>query len=117
MPNQILPKFNTTCQSISKMLEDVRLLLGLSQEELVSALSLLEKVDFGSLHFTRGNTDIRFCSSSSVHSICSDISIEVEVKEEDVKHTVEYHISRSVMRFLGRAKKSEAQNIIKKEGS
>lgn len=91
-------------------------MLSLSQEELISALSLMEKVDYGRLHFTRGNTEIRFYSSSSFHSIYSDVSIEVEVKEDDVKHTVEYYIPRSVMRLLERAK-SKAQNIVKKEGS
>jgi hypothetical protein len=50
------PKFGTIYQSKSKMLEDVRLLLGLTQEELVSALNLLEKVDYGSLLFDRDST-------------------------------------------------------------
>jgi hypothetical protein len=115
-PRRILPKLKASSQSIGEMMEDVRLLLGLSQEELVSALSFLEKVDYGSLHFTRGNTNIRFQSSSSDRSIYSDISIEVEVKEDEVKRTVEYNIPRSILRLLKKAKKDKAQYIVKKEG-
>jgi hypothetical protein len=112
MGNHVLPRFNTCYQSVSKTLEDIRLLLGLDQEELVSALSLLERADHGSLYFTQGNTQIRFQSSPSLHSMYSDISVDVEVREEEVKHTVEYHIPRSVLSFLKRAK-NRSQSIIK----
>ena len=115
MPNLLTTKFDTIYQSKSKMLEDVRLLLGLSQEELVSALSLLEKADYGSLQFVRGNTNIRFQSSSSTRSIYSDISVEIELQEDGVKHTVEYQIPRSVLRLLKRIKKDKVSDIVKKE--
>lgn len=100
MPNHVLTKFNTTWQSISKMLEDIRVLLGLSQEEFTSVLSLLEKVDFGSLDFRRGSTKITFYCSSSVDSTYSGISIEIQVGEGDVKQTVEYDIPMSILQHL-----------------
>ncbi len=109
------PKFGAIYQSKSKMLEDVRLLLGLTQEELVSALTLLEKVDYGSLQFDRDSTSIRFQSSSSTHSIYSDISVEVQLKEDDVKHTVEYQIPRSMLKILRRTKKNKISDIVEKE--
>jgi hypothetical protein len=108
-------KFGTIYQSKSKMLEDIRLLLGLTPEELVSALTLLEKVDYGSLQFDRDNTSIRFQSSSSTHSIHSDISVEVQLKEDDVKHTVEYQIPRSMLKILRRTKRNKISDIVEKE--
>jgi hypothetical protein len=60
MAKVTLPELKAPPQSISRMLEDVQLILGLSQEEVVQLLSILEKADFGSLHFFRGNTNIRF---------------------------------------------------------
>lgn len=58
-PKEIMPKLTLSSQSIGKMMENVRLILGFCQEELAHLLSLLEKANFGSLHYTRGNTDIR----------------------------------------------------------
>ncbi len=97
------------------MLEEVRLLLGLTQEELASILMLLEKVDYGSLHFERGNTNIRFQSSWSTRSIYSDVIVEVEVKDDNVKHSIEYQIPRSVLKLLKRAKKDKVADVVKKE--
>jgi len=102
MSKEILPKLNASSQSIGKMLEDVRLLLGLSQEEVADVLSLLEKVDIGSLHFTRGNTDIRFQSYRSDHSNCSDISLELEVREDDITRTIKYSLPRAFIRLAKR---------------
>ncbi len=102
--------FQTAYQSKSKMLEDVRLLLGLSREELVSTLTLLEKADYGSLQFARGRTGIRFQSFPSTHSVYSDVSVEIESAGEGVKQTVEYQIPRSVLKLFRRAKKDKVQD-------
>lgn len=50
-PKEISPKLEAPSQSIGKIMEDVRLMLGLSQEEVAHFLSLLEKADFGKLDF------------------------------------------------------------------
>jgi hypothetical protein len=84
------------------MMEDVRLLLGLSQEEVAHVLSLLEKTDFGSLHYTRGNTDIRFQSLRSDHSKYSDIILEVAVREGDITNTIKYNLPRAFIRLAKR---------------
>lgn len=104
MQKNILPKLNASSKSISKTLEDIRLLLGLSEEEVATALSLLEKVDVGNLHFTRGNTDIRFQSYRSERSNCSDISVELEVREDDITRTIKYSLPRAIIRLAKRNK-------------
>lgn len=111
MLKEILPKLSASPHSAIKILEDIRLLLGLSQQEIVSALLLLEKADLGSLHFSRGNTEIRFDSMHSDRLNCSDICIELEVREEDLIRSVKYNIPRTYMRLVKR--KSFASNSAK----
>jgi hypothetical protein len=84
------------------MMEDVRLMLGLSQEELAHVLLLLEKTDFGSLHYTRGNTDIRFLSLPEGNSKYSEITLVVEVRDGDITNTIKYNLPRAFIRSAKR---------------
>jgi len=95
---EILPKLKASSQSLGKTMEDVRLMLGLSQEEIVYLLSLLEKTDFGSLHYTRGNTDIRFLSLPGGNSKYCEITLVVEVKDGDITNTIKYILPRDIIR-------------------
>ena len=92
-----MPKLKASSQSLSKTMEDVRLMLSLSQEELAHLLSLLEKTDFGSLHYTRGNTDIRFLSLPE--GKYSEITLVVEVKDGDITSTIKYTLPRAFIRL------------------
>jgi hypothetical protein len=102
-----------TNQSVSQTLDDIQMLLSLSNEEFLTALSLLEKADFGSLSFTRNNTDIRFQSSASVVSQFNQITVEVTVKESEVKRTIEFEVPKAVLRVLRRAKKRKTAGLVK----
>lgn len=82
MLKEILPKLSASPHSAIKMLEDIRMLLGLSQEEVAYILSLLEKADFGMLHFFRGNTDIYF-RKLLPEGKCSKITIEMSLEDGD----------------------------------
>ena len=92
----------SSLQGMWKLLEDTRLLLGLTPEELVATIALLEKTDCGSLWFTRGNRDIRFQSTRSDRSCYSDISLELETKEEDYTSTIKYNLPRTLLRLVKR---------------
>lgn len=83
-------------QSISKILEDAQLILGLSPEEITNLLSLLEKSDFGSLDFFRGKTYITFrkIMPEGKHS-----KITVKVKVDDERND-EFIIPRVFLRSV-----------------
>jgi hypothetical protein len=87
------PKLKASSQSIGKMMEDVQLILGLSQEEVAHLLSLLEKADFGNLHFFRGNTNIIF-RKTLPEGKCSKITLKVNIEDGDIRSTNEYSVPR-----------------------
>jgi hypothetical protein len=103
---ELLPKISASSQGFIKLLEDIRLLLGLSQEEMHGTLSLLEKADWGSLRFSRGNIDIRFESYRLERLNSNEISVELEVKEEDLTRSVKYNIPRAYLRLVKKKTKS-----------
>jgi hypothetical protein len=67
MSKEILPKLTAPSQNIGKIMEDVQLMLSLSQEEVANLLSLLEKSgDFGFIvpnHFLSLELQIMFSCS------------------------------------------------------
>jgi hypothetical protein len=89
------------------MLEDIQVFLGLTHEELAAFLSLLEKTDSGSLLFTRENIDIRFDSFRSYRSSYSEISMELEVREDECTRKVKYSLPRSFICKIKRKKGNE----------
>lgn len=102
MPKEILPKLEAPSQSIGKMMEDVQLILGLSQEEVVQLLSLLEKADFGMLHFFRGNTDIYF-RKLLLEGKCSKITLEMSLEDGDGnRSTNKCTVNRTFIRLAKR---------------
>ncbi|MGA2681471.1 MAG: hypothetical protein ABSF44_06690 [Candidatus Bathyarchaeia archaeon] len=82
MSKEILPNLKVPSQNISKLMEDAQLMLGLSQEEVAHLLSLLEKADFGMLHFFRGNTDIYF-RKLLPDGKCSKITMQMSFEDGD----------------------------------
>jgi hypothetical protein len=101
-PKEILPELNVPSQSISKMMEDVKMMLGLSLEEITHLLSLLEKADFGMLHFFRGNTDIYFRKLLPWGKL-SKITIEVGLEDGDGnRSTNKYTVQRAFIRLAKR---------------
>ena len=99
---EIMPKFTGSKQNANKLLEDIRLLTGLSQEEMAEAFLLLDKADMGSLHFDRGNTDIRFESMRVDRLNRNDICVKLEVREDGFTRSVEYNIPSAYIRLLKR---------------
>ncbi len=96
---EILPNLEVCSQSLDKIMEDARLMLGLSQEEVVHLLSLLEKSDFGMLHFFRGNIDIRF-DKLFPKGKNSGITLKVGVEDGDGNRSSnEYAVQRAFIRF------------------
>lgn len=86
-------------QCISKILEDVQLILGLSPQEITNLLSLLEKADFGSLDFFRGKTYIKFrkIMPEGKHS---RITIKVNIDNGDVERNVGFIVPRAFIRSI-----------------
>lgn len=80
------------------MMEDVQLILGLSQEEITHLLSLLEKADFGSLHFFRGNANIRF-DKILPEGKYSKTRLKVNVEDGDLRSNNVYTVPRAFMQL------------------
>jgi hypothetical protein len=94
-------------QSIGKILEDVQLILGLSQQEIVNLLSVLDKADFGSLDFFRGKTYIKF-QKIMPEGKHSRITLKVNIDEGSGESNNEFTVPRA---FLHSAKN---QNKLRK---
>ena len=101
IPKEILPTLKASFQSIGRMMEDVQLMLGLSQEEAAHLISLLEKADFGNLHFFRGNTNIRFAKVLPWGKY-SKITLQVKIEDGNIRSTTEYTIPRAFIRLARR---------------
>jgi hypothetical protein len=101
IPIETMPKLKASFQSLGKMMEDVRLMLGLSQEEAVHLLSLLEKADFGSLHFFRGNINIKF-DKILPEGKYSKIRLTVNIEDGDIRSTNVYTVPRAFVRLAKR---------------
>jgi len=84
------------------MMEDVKMILGLSLEEITHLLSLLEKADFGMLHFFRGNTDISFRKILPWGKL-SKIILQVGATDGDGnRSTSKYTVPRAFIRLAKR---------------
>lgn len=83
------------------MMEDVQLMLGLSQEEVTYLLLLLEKADFGNLDFFRGNTYIRF-GKLTLDEKYSKITLKVNIEDGDIRSTNQYTVPRAFIRLAKR---------------
>ncbi len=77
-------------QSKYEALEDIREIIPLTNDELNSIFSVLEKAKYGRLEFVVGNTIINFQSCSFCTSDPVEINVEVEVGEEDSKYISKY---------------------------
>jgi hypothetical protein len=97
MSNETVPKFRPSSQSISAIIKDVQLMLDLSPGELTDLLSILEKADFGTLHFFRGNTNIIFRKLLPTGKY-SKIYLLVNVQTGDATNTANFIIPRSFIR-------------------
>jgi hypothetical protein len=82
-------------------MEDVQLMLGLNQEELAHLLSLLEKADFGSLHFFRGNTNIMFRKLLPTGKY-SKITLIVNVENGDITNATKLTVPSALIRLIKR---------------
>ena len=100
-PKEISSELKAPSQSIGKMMEDVQLMLGLSQEEVAHLLSLLEKADFGSLDFFRGNTYIRFGKLPPDEKY-SKIILKVHIIDGGISSTNQYIVPRAFIRVAKR---------------
>ena len=109
MPKEISPKRKASSQSIGKMMEDVQLMLGLSQEEVAYLLSLLEKADFGELHFFRGNTNIRFAKILPEGKY-GKITLKVNIEDGDIRSTNVFTIPRAFIRLAKKESLEQANN-------
>ncbi len=101
MTKEIVPKLKALTQSIDKMMEDVQLMLGLSQKEVAHLLLLLEKADFGHLAFFRGNIYLRFQKEDPLEKY-SRITLIVEIVDSDIPNRTEYTIPRGFIRLAKR---------------
>ncbi|MGA3059631.1 MAG: hypothetical protein ABSD92_04605 [Candidatus Bathyarchaeia archaeon] len=101
-PKEISSELKAPSQSIGKMMEDVQLMLGLSQEEVAQLLSLLEKTDFAAVHFFRGNTDISFRKILPWGKL-SKIILQVGATDGDGnRSTSKYTVPRAFIRLAKR---------------
>jgi len=82
-----LAKFSFTDDKY-KALEEIREILGFTEEGLRTFFAVLEKADDGYLDFSVGNVIVEF---HKVGDLCSgEISMTVKVEQKEVTHTTEY---------------------------
>jgi hypothetical protein len=58
--SKAMPWLKASSQRIDLIMEDVQLLFGISQEEATNIITCIKSPNIDSVHFTRGNTDLRF---------------------------------------------------------
>ena len=79
-------------KNIITFLDDIRIALCLSQQQMNTVILLLEKAKGAHLHFRIGNMDILFGSNPSEDSDDKEITVEVRTSQKNYANTISYKI-------------------------
>jgi len=100
MSNPKSPLATASSKDIITFLDDVRIVLGLSQRQMDSLVLLLTKADGAHLDFHLGNVDIFFCSDVSEDSGDKEIIVGMCTSQKNCANTISYKIPQAYLHHV-----------------
>ena len=95
MSNKKSPLVTASTKDIITFLDEVRIALGLSQQQMDTVILLLMKAEGAHLHFRVGNMDILFGSNPPEESGDKEISVEMCTSQKNYANTISYKIPQA----------------------
>ena len=92
--NQKSPLVTASSKDIITFLDEVRIALGLSQQQMDTLILLLAKANGAYLQFRMGNMDILFGSDSLEDLDDKEITVEMYTSQKNYANTISYKIPR-----------------------
>ena len=92
MLNEKSPLVTASSKDLITFLDDIRIALGLSQQQMNTLILLLQKANRAHIHFHIGNMDILFGNSPSEDSDDKEITVEVRTSQKNYANTISYKI-------------------------
>jgi hypothetical protein len=92
MSDEKSPLVTASTKDIITFLDDIRIALGLSQQQMDTVILLLMKAEGADLHFRVGNMDISFGSYPSEDSDDKEITVEMCTSQKNYANTITYNI-------------------------
>jgi hypothetical protein len=101
MSNEKSPLVTASTKDIITFLDDVRVALGLNQQQMDTVILLLMKAEGANLHFSIGNVDISFGSYLSGDlDDTKEITVERCITQENYANTISYKIPQVYLRSV-----------------
>jgi len=92
MMNEKSTLATASTKDIITFLDDIRIALGLSQQQMNTVILLLAKAEVAHLHFRIGNMDINFGSYQSDDSDGKEITVETCTCQKNYANAISYKI-------------------------
>ena len=97
MLNEKSPLVTASTKDIITFLDEVRIALGFSQQQMDNVILLLMKAEGVHLHFRMGNMHIGFGSDSLDDSDGKEITVEMCTTQKNYANTISYKIPQAYL--------------------